>query len=452
MASKAFVITVLAGLLVPTGAALADGPVCPGTFLSAPAVAPIIQTTRPGQESDAAYDCLMWQTFIYLNWPAQTGRRGTPDTKQAFGASTPVVWESFKTVNEVFLRNGEKPGPWDASIADRFTASLQSLVNNGVVHLLSQRSKVSNAMSDAGNPNSPNHRDELRKTILDDANQTDGGNQIDQNGQAVYYDMLMDRDEYNYIVLNKLYNTNSQSAFARQHGIELPMGVTAYGDLGAIEVKAAWKILGPHDDAKRFHTAEVLVGNPQRPALAGLVGMHVVQHVSPLRQAVWATFAQIDNAPLVSDTGTARHYSFFNARCSRAKCPPNTITDEPDPTQVMQVRPIPHAAAQVNAAMQSLIASVAPGVPWQYYELIDVQWPQVPEQLPPPPQSVPLPMGSPSTDRLLNPVLETYLQRYDQDISCLSCHSMARTAESFDEPFAADYSFLLSHARGMKQD
>lgn len=449
-ARKPFLAAIVASALIPSSAAWADY-VCPGTSLMAPTVAPIIATTQPAQASDAAYDCLMWQTFVYLNWPAKADQRGVPDPKLAFGAEAPAVWESFKTVDEVFRRDGQSPGPWDTSLAGRFVQSLQSLVHEGIVHILSQRSKMSNAVAAPGNPNSPNHNAKVR-TVIDDANQTDGGNLIDQNGEPVFYEMLMNRDEYRYIVINKLYNTNSQSVFARQHGIELPAGVTAYGNTGAIEVKAAWKILGPHDDAKRFHTAEVLLGNPAEPVLVGLVGLHVVQHVSPLHQALWATFAQIDNAPLAGDTGTTKHYSFFNARCSLAKCPPNTVTDAPNPTQVMQARAIPAAAARVNAFMQALIARVAPKAPWQYYELIDVQWPQAPEKLPPPPQSVPLPDGSPNTARLLNPVLETYLQRFDQEISCLSCHQMARTAESTDQPFAADYSFLLSHARGLKQE
>ncbi|HEY1720106.1 MAG TPA: hypothetical protein VGG27_02590 [Magnetospirillaceae bacterium] len=434
----------------PVTAALADDATCPGTTLPAPRVAPFIRTIQPAQGSNAAYDCLMWQTFIYLNWPGKANRRGVPNPKMEFGAPALAVWESFKTVDEVFLHSGDDPGPWDASLANRFADTLRSLVGNGVFHLLKQHSKVSDALKAPENPNSPQH--DAKKTLLDDANQTDGGNLIDQNGEAVYYQMLMDKDEYNYIVLNRLYNANSQSTFARQHGIELPMGISAYGDLGAIEVKAAWKILGPGDDPARFHTAEALIGDPQQPVLVGLVGLHIVQHVAPLHQAVWATFAQIDNAPLATEPGTARHYSFFNARCSLKKCPTNTVTDGSKPTQVVQERPVPDDAARVNAFMQKMIADVAPRAPWQYYQLIDVQWPQAPEQLPKPPQAAPLPTGSPSTTRLLNPVLETYLQRYNQEISCLSCHQMARTAESTDQPFAADYSFLLSHARGLKQE
>ncbi len=392
-ARKLFLAVTLAGLLVPAAAAFAAGSTCPGTMLPGPTVAPVINTIQPAQPSYEAFDCLAWQTFIYLNWPAKADRRGAPDPKMEFGAPALAVWESFKTVDEVFLHGGDDPGPWDASVTSRFAETLRSLVGDDVFHLLKQRSKVSDAVKASGNPNSPQH--DAKKTVLDDANQTDGGNLIDQNGEAVYYEMRMDKDEYNYIVLNQLYNTNSQSTFARQYGIELPMGVSAYGDVGAIEVKAAWKVLGVGDDPARFHTAEALIGDPQQPVLVGLVGMHIVQHVAPLHQAIWATFAQIDNAPLATDPGTARHYSFFNARCSRKKCPPNSATDGSTPTQVIQAQPIPAEAARLNAYMQKLIGDVAPRAPWQYYQLIDVQWPQAPEHLPPPPQAVPLPDGSP---------------------------------------------------------
>src|SRR5262249_33887540 len=131
-----------------------------------------------------------------------------------------------------------------------------------------QRSKMSGAVEAPQNPNSPFRSDKPR-TFLDDANQTDGGNLVDQNGQYVYYEMRMNQDEYNYIVANKLYDARRQGEYARRHGIELPLGVTAYGKVGAIEVKSAWKVLGPGDDPKRFHTARALLGQDHEPAEVG---------------------------------------------------------------------------------------------------------------------------------------------------------------------------------------
>ncbi len=428
--------------------ALAAGDVCPGTSLPAPRIAPVISTTRPIEASDAAYDCMMWQTFIYLNWPARPGRNGVPDAGQIFGAPAASVWESFKTVDEVFLPHGAPPEPWDERtyFFDRPLEALRSLVRTGALHILNQRSKVSGAVEAPQNPNSPFHRDKARRTILDDANQTDGGNLIDQNGEYVFYEMRMDQDEYNYIVLNKLYDARLQGEFAQRHGIELPLGVSTYGNVGAIEVKAAWKVLGAGDDPGRFHTARALLGKAHAPAVVGLVGLHIVQHASPVHQGIWATFAQVDNVPLAARI-EERHYSFFDAACSPARCPANEPGDGTTPTQVVQAAPIPIAAGQVNALMQAKIAHALPGAPWQYYQLINVQWPREPVALPPPPQQAPLPPGSPNTEALLNPVLETFLQRFDQAIGCLSCHSMARIAEGPTPPYAAGYSFLLSHAR-----
>src|SRR5437763_12917140 len=75
----------------------------------------------------------------------------------------------------------------------------------------------------------------------------------------VYYEELLNEDEFNYIVQNALYNADTQNTLASNSYIYLPEGPSAFGSIGAIELKAAWKVLTPAElNAKpvRFHTAD----------------------------------------------------------------------------------------------------------------------------------------------------------------------------------------------------
>jgi hypothetical protein len=75
--------------------------------------------------------------------------------------------------------------------------------------------------------------------------------------------------------------------------------------------------------------------------------------------------------------------------------------------------------------------SAVPGSPFQYYQLIDVQWPQAPNRFP---------VGNPTPGLLANVTMETYVT----ESSCINCHFTARTASS---KLSSDYSFLLAEAK-----
>ena len=98
---------------------------------------------------DAAFDCMMWQTFVYLNWPVQSGQRGVPDPKLAFGAAGETVWESFKSSADTFPLNGQNPGPWNSPVLmpQNLPQALSSVRRNqvagGKLRVLRQTSKFS---------------------------------------------------------------------------------------------------------------------------------------------------------------------------------------------------------------------------------------------------------------------------------------------------------------------
>jgi len=242
---------------------------------------------------------------------------------------------------------------------------------------------------------------------------------------------------------------------ARAHGIVLPAGPTAaYGPVGTIEIKAAWKVLTAAELAqkpRRFHTAEALLEDGST-ATVGLVGFHLNHPVTGFTQGVWASFLQVDSAPLAGTADTERAWSFYDPACAR--CAVNVETEAQRPTQVEQVFPVAPSARAINAVVRELIRGDDPDSPWQFYELLGVQWPQFALGLPTPvpdprqhlPQGVPLAVGTPSTQTLINPVLETF--RQSANVSCLGCHAQGAISATAGAPtLAADYSFLFGHAQ-----
>lgn len=406
--------------------------VCGSPLAQQPVLQPIMASTSFAQ-NDAAVDCFMWQTFVYLTWPALNGQPGVPDPSAQYGGAGSTVWETYKPHDAVFLPNGQAPAPWNDNSQQR-----KKLLKLGVknplptLRILSNKTKLFRTLSNTEND------------ALNEIHQVGGGVLYDQNKAPVYYEMLLNETEFNYINNNQLYNANTQYQYAQQTGIVLPSG--------SIEVKTAWKVLTPQEAGAspvRFHTAQALLPGSKTPVTVGLVGMHVFTMPSnAFNQGFWATFQQIDNAPL-ADSQTQGTYSFNNPQCSPAQCPTNVQTPAGTPTQVAQVFGATTQAQAVNAYMLNLIQQQTPTAPWQFYQLVSVQWPTSAQSINGPAKLSPLPNGSPNTTTLMNPVLETFLQQ--GSISCLGCHTNASVATptNINNPlsYASSYSFLFGHAK-----
>jgi hypothetical protein len=409
-----FAAIACAGVEPPTRAeprGPADG-LC-GPYLNARLeLAPVIQTEFAGSANDPAFGCLAWQSLIYLNWPARGP--GEPDPNVRFGGQGPAVWETYKRIEEIFRPHAEAPSPWEGHDLQRGAAR-----------------------------------------ALHTIHQTGGGILVDRAGRPVYYEMLINRDEFNYIVAHRLYDAEAQLAFAETSGIVLPAGPTReYGPVGTIEIKAAWKVLTAAELAqspRRFYSAEAALEDGTR-ATVGLVGFHLNQRIVGFTQGVWASFVQIDSATLAESEGEAHSYSFFDPACTR--CEVNVRTEPPKSTQVQQVFPVAPSVREINAYAHDLVRAADPASPWQFYDLLGVQWPQFALGLPAPvpdprrhlARGVPLSVGTPSTLTLMNPVLETFQQ--SPNVSCLGCHANGGTAlPAASGPLAADYSFLFAHAQ-----
>jgi hypothetical protein len=386
--------------------------------------------------TDQGADCAMWQTFFYLNWPALPGQPGMPDKAASFGAPGATVWETFKTSEQVFLPNGAKPQPWGQTLkSSALPGNLATQLAAGKLRLLDRTSKVSSDVA--------HHLQTMTGLLtspagipLDKLKQADLTILYDQQKNPVYYDVAMNRTQFDYILNNGLYNANTQAAYASKTNIVLPSG--------SIEVKTAWKILTPAEAGSgRFHTAvgisPVASGGAVQTVTIGMVGMHVFAAGGPQGVGLWATFYQLDNAPVQGVTPTGS-YSFYSATSTAAVN--STATN---PTQVVQVIPDNTLAASVSAQARKVIIQGNPKSPWQYYSMIDSQWSRTTlNLLSPTPLPTPVNTGSVSTATLINPVLETYLQT--RGTSCLGCHSFANTATP-NSGTASGFSFMFGNAK-----
>ena len=423
---------------------------CGGINPTKPTITPTFQVSN-GEFTNLGFECQMWQNFIYVNWPALPGQRGLPNTGARFGAPGPTVWETYKTIDQVFLPGAANPGPWDQAVPLAVLGSnLASQVAAGRVRYLTMENKISRpvlaniARHAATNPE-----------ILNSITQAAGGTLYDLSGRPVYYEVAMNRDEYEYIVENGLYDANKQIAYAQTTNIILPSGTTKYGQYGSLEVKAAWKVLSPGEiKSGRFHTIQALIPGiaaivPPRPVTVGLVGFHM--YLPNIAQGVWATFAQIDNAPLLSEMNKSKGpYNFYKPPCWPPTCQiviPYNVKNA-NPGQVVQIQPDDNSAAQLNPYMQALIKQYDPKTPWQYYKIVNIQWSEAADiSKITPPSNAPLPYGNPPNNTVVNAVLETFVQT--TNTSCLGCHQGATVASSGNNApnYTTAYSFVFGAAQ-----
>ncbi len=452
---KNHIVAILALLATAFGAtaAHAQAPAkfgCGGVNPFTPTIAPV-PASGGGDFTNLGFECAMWQDFVYLNWPALKDQRGAPDTNAKFGAPGATVWETYKTDEQTFLPNGANPGPWNQGLAiSGINKNLAQLIASGDVRRLTETSKISrvvlrNAIRQAKFLSARAGANATMAEILKAIQQAGGGVLYDLNGKPVYYEISMDQVQYEYIVQNGLYNAATQIAYAGKTNVSLPSAPTPSSPIGSLEVKAAWKVLSqPEIDSKRFHMIQALLPKSTAPVTVGLVGFHMF--LPDGAQGIWATFAQIDNAPVQGTPPGPGPYNFYNPNCTvpggTKPCPINV--KNANPGQVVQINPDDASAGPLNAYMQSIIKQYDPATPWQYYKIVDVQWAKKAVEIStlPVPAQAPLPNGSPNAPNVVNAVLETFLQK--PQIGCLFCH----TGASGPSPntYATSYSFVFEHA------
>jgi hypothetical protein len=408
------------------------------------------------------FDVYSWNTFLALNWPADTSDKGTPPCNLQNGVARdcnkplpagdygPTVWETFKPDWAVFRGNAQgaiAPAGWNCPL-DPLPGcdSMESL--------------------DAAAAGMP-----VLRMIIKDGNTAQEFLQagtfaplIDQNNALVRYEMRMNEDEFNAINAGKLWDSNNQTGDIDMQ----PVGSNTNKTFGPMEVKAAWRILTASDDAERFHSRSVQVAWPNpaqkgkylcKQYTMGLVGLHIAHKSANAPQWIWSTFEQVDNY-------SGPKPSFTNVSCPVTTCPPNaqptapsggwsgnpTIQQQP-PTQVV-VAPGTAAmvlpdAAKLNAEVQQKLAAM--GSVWQYYALVSTQWPSVPFINGKPAAVLKkATLGNQGAGQiphvLANSTMETYLMGPSDATntsSCMYCHSLAFNANYSGK---SDFSYLFQEA------
>ncbi|HET6992215.1 MAG TPA: hypothetical protein VFJ43_12860 [Bacteroidia bacterium] len=404
------------------------------------------------------FDLFSWQSFVALNWPALAN--GTADTTSSIltNSSSLRVWEYYPLADTVFKPLGGlmklvlKPGDLKAAkqlyqstaFADDFTISNQFF-------------------------------------------EADGSTLIDKNLNYVLYEERINSDEWQYINQHDLRTEAGQLLYVNTVGpVTLPSGTytgqygKSGGPVGAIEIKASWRILDPSkgDDTTRYYhqQAEITIGSQytwsgkqlQFIATVGLVGFHIIHKTQMFEREIWSTFEQIDNVPDdLLEAHYQHQYSFYNPVCF--SCPVNQRPDSVNGklamwndtppyaaaygivgkneagrdtgtfgTQVIREFPVFASTDSINKIFQAKLA----GTVWANYKLIGSQWFKASTDAP----GGPIPPKAPA--RLANTTLETYDQNF---ASCTTCHGFAYIAGGGTDStssalYKSDFSFLFRKA------
>lgn len=287
----------------PTAAVQQPGSRCNTTKPSTPVTSTLLTSGLPCDAQLVApftldnlqhgFDYYSWLTFIALNAPV-SGQAPAP------GSDAPTLWEDWKEISDFLLPGGAPPAGWDAPRT--IPAACRDIPGAQNLRLI--------------------HRTTLDKTVTSEIDEPfDTGPLIDQTGNYVRYELLVNRPMFEYIVQHKLYSRAGQQAF--DGTIDFPPGDTGKDTVGAIMIKAAWKVMGAGDDPGRFHTVDALAYNPPSqgveescaPVTLGLVGWHAAHKTDAEPQWLWSTFEQVDNVPdqaQVNASAVAAHYNFYD--------------------------------------------------------------------------------------------------------------------------------------------
>jgi hypothetical protein len=281
-----------------------------------------------------------------------------------------------------------------------------------------------------------------------------GGVLIDQAGQPVFYAIAVDSTWYNFARTNGF---NTQAGFGgASDTLNFPTAGT-----GAIEVKSSWRVAAIGDSvlipdaSSRFFTTRTRIPTvtivdsqfvadttKMRDATLALVGMHVVGTVPGHPEFIWATFEQVDNAPMCSATpaparndSTGNPWSLYpgGVDCATGKC--NQVNKPAAFNAIPICRVLAYGDTSTTSPnalnIQSLNASVqgqlASNSILRSYRLVGGQWTT--------PGGLPATLGSGSnvrgSPRLANTTMESFHQGSIPDgsgaLTCFTCHNGGTT-------------------------
>jgi len=451
-----------------------------------------------------AFNMYSWQAFIAIQWPRDKDGNALPN----FNDEGEPTWLGWKEAFQVYRSDGYKPAPWGSPRNDSGLGLPTDALGDSDSRII--LSSVT--------PTHPNNFN-----ITDEVDQAFAGKLFDQNGNVVVYEVLMNREEYDYIIDSTLYNINGQINFSKNNTeANFPIGNYDTGELGAVEIKFAWKILEDTDYKDRYFTDEGYLINEATgeldtiPTLLGMIGMHISQKTPTGKQWVWSTFEHIDNlrqnsfekdgktivvspslrdpdceiCPANVDVTNGTTYTFNDSdHGSYWTISGDTInkyyaSSDVMKTQAKRMIDIPVRVQNINKQMQAYFKQQ--NSVWQYYELIDTQYPLDQNAIPTiststeyiiPGTVTNKPGGDPNLALLTNLTMETFFQTGNQIAglmetspfppsgitifgteSCMGCHSSARIYNSYSfsngkisfgkgGQLSGDFSWLMGKAK-----
>ena len=266
-----------------------------------------------------------WQEFIALNWPAVVqngglGQREKSDAACGFGdpacVAHQLVWETFRGKVEIFPGDASPPPGYvnDPNQSYGYDALPQYRYNSGI---------AGSVPACPGTTPPPQtawiNLDETDQITLD--SMYSGASPLSASGnsdpQLVRFLAKANRVEYVYVARHPGWwaydapvgppsQPGSTGAYVVQNGGDPPPNNDTYVSFpyGTIEMKAGWRLLGPLDDPRRFHTRTVRYYEPigggntspcYRQTTFGLVSLHIIQKTPTAPYFVYATFEQADN-------------------------------------------------------------------------------------------------------------------------------------------------------------
>lgn len=439
---------------------------------------PKMSSLVPGDTAisdQSGMNCFAWQQFIAVNWNA-----AEPNKAATFGEPgdySPVVFETYMSVHEFLKKDGSKPPAWN----ERAFAVYEK---ESDIRKMFGTSKVTVGFD----PNT-----DLAEAFPMDSNKAW---LADKNGNLVWYEILVNQDEFEYFYENKFYNSTEQykAAQSGQH-IDLPKG-DLNGKTGAMEFKAAWlTVTDPTNEKwRRYKMTKANIcsaANQCNTHHFALVGLHIIHKTSAQASWIWSTFEHKDNAPDIVDIKKGKvgnHYNFYSNECEIQTIPPICMNGNlgektscdvntppqypifwaadglasqclPYPIQVAREFPIPNTnenpVVATNDAAHEMIKAANKNSVYQYYHLVNVLWNDSPVDEN---KGTVLPENSLSKtgfrpNEQAFPVANTVLETYIQSRNCLGCHSGAtlNTPENVKGPnYASDYSFIFSMAHPAK--
>ncbi len=311
-----------------------------------------------------------WQEFIALTWPAanQNGAldtRGVPNSSANYGVvNTPLVWETFRHKVEVFPGQGTPNGYVDDASQDYgFDGPVQYIYSSAKVGTADgQVQPCGTASTSAPYVN------------LDEINEI-GQNQMFAGmgptspapGQQFLYLAKANRAEYVYVAANKWWNPTVSGAsptaqdaltatvaYQQTNVASPPPGSSNLVSFpnGTVEIKSAWRQLGPGEDKSKFRTAIVRhyermqSGSPcYVDSEFAMTALHIIHKTPTAPSFIFATFEYNDN--IVTKNGDPVEDSAGNVIANQGATPfdpsvtsKNAVSANPaTPQSIQQLSP-----------------------------------------------------------------------------------------------------------------